>query len=65
MSLPRLLLAAVLGVAHTQAYAPHTWWWLQLLSLAGLGWRWSPNAPAPAAGHDRLRLWPGLVPPAA
>jgi len=34
--LPRLLLAAVLGVAHTQAYAPHTWWWLQLLSLAGL-----------------------------
>ncbi|MGT2454702.1 apolipoprotein N-acyltransferase [Cupriavidus basilensis] len=36
VSLPRLLLAAVLGVAHTQAYAPHTWWWLQLLSLAGL-----------------------------
>lgn len=35
-SLPRLLLAAILGVAHTQAYAPHTWWWLQLLSLAGL-----------------------------
>ncbi|MGO4332789.1 apolipoprotein N-acyltransferase [Cupriavidus sp. 2TAF22] len=35
-SLPRLLLAAMLGVAHTQAYAPHTWWWLQLLSLAGL-----------------------------
>ncbi|MDF3837634.1 apolipoprotein N-acyltransferase [Cupriavidus basilensis] len=35
-SLPRLLLAAVLGVAHTQAYAPHAWWWLQLLSLAGL-----------------------------
>ncbi|MES2011389.1 MAG: apolipoprotein N-acyltransferase [Pseudomonadota bacterium] len=36
VSLPRLLLAAVLGVAHTQAYAPHTWWWLQLLALAGL-----------------------------
>ncbi len=36
VSLPRLLLAAILGVAHTQAYAPHTWWWLQLLSLAGL-----------------------------
>lgn len=32
----RLILAAVLGVAHTQAYAPHDWWWLQLLSLAGL-----------------------------
>lgn len=32
----RLLIAAVLGVAHTQAYAPHDWWWLQLLSLAGL-----------------------------
>jgi len=32
----RLLLAAVLGVAHTQAYAPHDWWWLQILSLAGL-----------------------------
>ncbi|AOY91736.1 apolipoprotein N-acyltransferase [Cupriavidus sp. USMAA2-4] len=32
----RLALAAILGVAHTQAFAPHTWWWLQLLSLAGL-----------------------------
>uniref|UniRef100_UPI00313D6F10 apolipoprotein N-acyltransferase n=2 Tax=unclassified Cupriavidus TaxID=2640874 RepID=UPI00313D6F10 len=32
----RLLLAAVLGVAHTQAFAPHDWWWLQLLALAGL-----------------------------
>lgn len=35
-ALPRLLVAAVLGVAHTQAFAPHDWWWLQLLSLAGL-----------------------------
>lgn len=32
----RLLLAAILGVAHTQSFAPHDWWWLQLLSLAGL-----------------------------
>ncbi|HBO79597.1 apolipoprotein N-acyltransferase [Cupriavidus metallidurans] len=32
----RLLIAAVLGVAHTQAFAPHNWWWLQILSLAGL-----------------------------
>jgi apolipoprotein N-acyltransferase len=32
----RLLIAAVLGVAHTQAFAPHDWWWLQILSLAGL-----------------------------
>jgi len=32
----RLLLAAVLGVAHTQAFAPHDWWWLQILSVAGL-----------------------------
>lgn len=35
-ALSRLLLAAVLGVAHTQAFAPHDWWWLQILSLAGL-----------------------------
>ncbi|MBO4121437.1 apolipoprotein N-acyltransferase [Cupriavidus gilardii] len=32
----RLLLAGVLGVAHTQAFAPRDWWWLQLLALAGL-----------------------------
>ncbi len=32
----RLLIAAVLGVAHTQAFAPHDWWWLQILSVAGL-----------------------------
>ncbi|CAG9169904.1 Apolipoprotein N-acyltransferase [Cupriavidus pampae] len=32
----RLLLAAMLGIAHTQAFAPHDWWWLQLLALAGL-----------------------------
>lgn len=32
----RLLVAAVLGVAHTQAFAPHDWWWLQILSVAGL-----------------------------
>ncbi|WP_137924965.1 apolipoprotein N-acyltransferase [Cupriavidus sp. 2SB] len=32
----RLLIAAVLGVAHTQAFAPHDWWWLQLLALSGL-----------------------------
>jgi len=32
----RLLLAGVLGIAHTQAFAPHDWWWLQTLSLAGL-----------------------------
>lgn len=32
----RLLIAAALGVAHTQAFAPHDWWWLQILSLAGL-----------------------------
>ncbi|QUN28952.1 apolipoprotein N-acyltransferase [Cupriavidus sp. KK10] len=32
----RLLLAGVLGIAHTQAFAPHDWWWLQILSLAGL-----------------------------
>lgn len=32
----RLLLAAMLGAAHTQAFAPHDWWWLQLLALAGL-----------------------------
>ncbi len=32
----RLLLAAMLGVAHTQAFAPHDWWWLQILSVAGL-----------------------------
>ncbi|XQU69816.1 hypothetical protein OJJOAM_002547 [Cupriavidus sp. H18C1] len=31
-----LLLAGVLGVAHTQAFAPRDWWWLQLLALAGL-----------------------------
>jgi apolipoprotein N-acyltransferase len=35
-SVARLLLAAVLGIAHTQAFAPHDWWWLQILSLAGL-----------------------------
>jgi apolipoprotein N-acyltransferase len=35
-SVARLLLAGVLGVAHTQAFAPHDWWWLQILSLAGL-----------------------------
>lgn len=34
--LARLLLAGVLGIAHTQAFAPHDWWWLQILSLAGL-----------------------------
>jgi len=32
----RLVIAAVLGVAHTQSFAPHDWWWLQILSLAGL-----------------------------
>ncbi|TWG83985.1 apolipoprotein N-acyltransferase [Cupriavidus gilardii J11] len=32
----RLLLAGVLGIVHTQAFAPHDWWWLQPLSLAGL-----------------------------
>lgn len=32
----RLLLAGVLGVAHTQAFAPHDWWWMQILALAGL-----------------------------
>lgn len=32
----RLWIAAVLGVAHTQSFAPHHWWWLQLLSMAGL-----------------------------
>lgn len=32
----RLLIAAALGVAHTQAFAPHDWWWLQILSLSGL-----------------------------
>lgn len=32
----RLLLAGMLGIAHTQAFAPHDWWWLQILSLAGL-----------------------------
>ena len=32
----RLLIATALGVAHTQAFAPHDWWWLQILSLAGL-----------------------------
>ena len=32
----RLLIAAALGVAHTQAFAPHDWWWLQILSLARL-----------------------------
>jgi len=32
----RLLLAGVFGIAHTQAFAPHSWWWLQILSLAGL-----------------------------
>ncbi|MCG5260903.1 apolipoprotein N-acyltransferase [Cupriavidus gilardii] len=32
----RLLVAGVLGVAHTQAFAPRDWWWLQLLALAGL-----------------------------
>lgn len=32
----RLLLAGVLGLAHTQAFAPHDWWWMQILSLAGL-----------------------------
>ncbi|HKW83691.1 MAG TPA: apolipoprotein N-acyltransferase, partial [Burkholderiaceae bacterium] len=26
----------MLGIAHTQAFAPHDWWWLQILSLAGL-----------------------------
>ncbi len=31
-----LLLAGVLGVAHTQAFAPRDWWWLQILALAGL-----------------------------
>ncbi len=35
-AITRLLVAAMLGVAHTQAFAPHDWWWLQLLSLAGL-----------------------------
>jgi len=35
-TMTRLLLAGVLGIAHTQAFAPHDWWWLQLLSLAGL-----------------------------
>ncbi|WP_454710075.1 apolipoprotein N-acyltransferase [Cupriavidus nantongensis] len=35
-TLARLLLAGVLGIAHTQAFAPHDWWWLQILSLAGL-----------------------------
>ncbi|SOY53865.1 apolipoprotein N-acyltransferase, copper homeostasis protein [Cupriavidus taiwanensis] len=35
-TMARLLLAGVLGVAHTQAFAPHDWWWLQILSLAGL-----------------------------
>ena len=35
-SLFRLLIAAALGVAHTQAFAPHDWWWLQILSLSGL-----------------------------
>jgi apolipoprotein N-acyltransferase len=34
--LTRLLLAGMLGIAHTQAFAPHDWWWLQILSLAGL-----------------------------
>lgn len=32
----RLLMAATLGVVHTQAFAPHDWWWLQILSMAGL-----------------------------
>ncbi len=32
----RLLLAGMLGIAQTQAFAPHDWWWLQILSLAGL-----------------------------
>lgn len=32
----RLLMAATLGIAHTQAFAPHDWWWLQILSMAGL-----------------------------
>lgn len=32
----QLLLAGVLGVAHTQAFAPRDWWWLQILALAGL-----------------------------
>ncbi|QRQ86943.1 apolipoprotein N-acyltransferase [Cupriavidus oxalaticus] len=35
-AMARLLLAGVLGIAHTQAFAPHDWWWLQILSLAGL-----------------------------
>ncbi|TXD77943.1 apolipoprotein N-acyltransferase, partial [Ralstonia pseudosolanacearum] len=29
-------LAALLGVMHTLAFAPNRWWWLQILSLAGL-----------------------------
>ncbi|MBY4898891.1 apolipoprotein N-acyltransferase [Cupriavidus sp. AU9028] len=33
---PRVLLAAVLGAIHTQGFAPHNWWWLQILALAGL-----------------------------
>lgn len=32
---PRVLLAAVLGAIHTQGFAPHNWWWLQILALAG------------------------------
>ncbi|TPQ35560.1 apolipoprotein N-acyltransferase [Cupriavidus pinatubonensis] len=35
-TMARLLLAGMLGIAHTQAFAPHDWWWLQILSLAGL-----------------------------
>ncbi len=50
-----LPLAALLGVMHTLSFAPNHWWWLQILSLAGLA------ALAQRASRLRDVAWVGVA----